>query len=147
MDSKDGQRESQGYQYYQGYQGYYGYELVYHMSHLYMGYMCLLGTIGGTLLDPSRHKHIQTFLADLQKKVRSKQKLPQGMEALKHHSQWLSHYEKHTAGQHIEIPGQYLGTKCPQPDLHVRIVNFGPQVTHISLSLSLSRCICVCDLW
>lgn len=47
---------------------------------------------------------------------------------------WLGQYEKFAAasGEHIELPGQYSGKVRPQPESHIRIVNFDPTILVMS---------------
>jgi hypothetical protein len=45
-------------------------------------------------------------------------------------SEWLSKFEEFAANtdQYIELPGQYTGNSCPQPERHIRVVSFDPQL-------------------
>lgn len=46
----------------------------------------------------------------------------------------LSKFEEWVAktGESIELPGQYGGAQRPQPELHIRIINFDPQILVMS---------------
>ena len=59
---------------------------------------------------------------------------PTGKTPLATYCTWFGQFEKYCAatGDYIELPGQYTGKSRPQPDLHVRIVNFDPQILVMS---------------
>lgn len=57
-----------------------------------------------------------------------------GKETMATYTSWPLQFEKWAAQRHewIELPGQYNGRQRPQPELHVRIVNFDPIVLTMS---------------
>ncbi len=90
------------------------------------------GKIGAKLLTitSKQFAEIKSVMSDKMKL----NNLPKGPGLLVDYSEWLTKFERHQAetGQTIEIPGQYQGLKCPQPEFHVRIVNFDQNVLTMS---------------
>lgn len=59
-----------------------------------------------------------------------------GPVSLKRFSSWLHNFRPSQHHHYIEVPGQYTGRECPQPENHVRIVNFHP---HLTIMRSIRR--------
>ena len=63
-----------------------------------------------------------------------KSALTSGDHMLKDHSSWLADFEQRAVHfpYKLELPGQYSGDRCPQPETHVTIVNFNPNILIMS---------------
>jgi len=66
------------------------------------------------------------------KLMTSLQKSKTGRSRLSVHSQWLADFTQSQFTDYIELPGQYTGRERPQPENHVRVINFENNVTIMS---------------
>lgn len=92
---------------------------------------------GPTMLHQELDKALKTKTC--QERMNAK-----GPRPLSDYSDWLTKYEKYAVetGEYIEIPGQYTGEQKPEPDFHIRIVNFDPQLLVMS-SLRRPKCLTI----
>lgn len=66
------------------------------------------------------------------KLMASLQKTKAGRSRLSVHSQWLADFTQNAFSEYIELPGQYSGKERPQPENHIKIINFDGWVNIMS---------------